>query len=232
MKLGIMQPYLFPYIGYFQLINSTDVFVLYDDVNYIKQGYINRNNILSNGTPLRITLPVINASSFKKINELEFSKETKKILKTLEQSYSKAPYYKAVFPMIHDVLTSPERKVSHLCGEGIKKTLEYLNIKKIIEYSSEIDYERERSASDKIISMAKIKSADCYINSIGGQELYNYDYFNLNNIKLSFIKMNNINYLQPCREFVPNLSIIDALMWCEPREICDMLNNYQLVTKS
>lgn len=89
MKIAIMQPYIFPYIGYFQLINAVDKFIIYDDVNYIKQGWINRNKILLNNEDYLFTFPLKNASSYKKINEIElsenlYSKWKIKFFKTLE----------------------------------------------------------------------------------------------------------------------------------------------------
>src|SRR5690554_1040537 len=92
MKLAVMQPYLFPYLGYFQLIHAVDLFVIYDDVAFIKQGYINRNSILSRGQPLRFTLPVPGASSNRKICELHYAEDAGKLLKTVAQSYARAPH--------------------------------------------------------------------------------------------------------------------------------------------
>ncbi|HCR3455045.1 TPA: WbqC family protein, partial [Proteus mirabilis] len=98
MILAVMQPYLFPYIGYYQLAYHSDMFIFYDDVNYIKGGYINRNNILTKNGPQLFTLPVKKASSFKKINELFYQEDTRKILTSISQAYSKAPYFTSVFP--------------------------------------------------------------------------------------------------------------------------------------
>ena len=100
MKLAVMQPYFFPYIGYWQLISAVDTFVIYDDVNYIKQGWINRNNIIGNDSNQLISLQVIGASSFKLINEIEVGNNSSKIIKTIQQTYKKAPYYENIFPLL------------------------------------------------------------------------------------------------------------------------------------
>lgn len=109
MTLAIMQPYLFPYIGYWQLINAVDTFVIYDDVNFIKQGYINRNSILSNGKSQQFTLELIGASSNKLIKEIEIGNNANKILKTIKQSYIKAPLFENVIILLEEILTNKEK---------------------------------------------------------------------------------------------------------------------------
>ena len=103
MKIAIMQPYFFPYLGYWQLMNIVDKFVIYDDVNYIKRGWINRNRILVEGKPFYIHVPVMKASQNKIINEMEVfvdSSLRKKELKTIELAYKKAPFFDSVYPLI------------------------------------------------------------------------------------------------------------------------------------
>ena len=108
MKLGIMQPYFFPYLGYFHLISAVDEFVLYDDVNFIKQGWISRNRIISNTGTQFLTLQLLGASSFKKINEIQTGNNKEKLVKSVYQSYSKAEYFKERFPLIEELLINPE----------------------------------------------------------------------------------------------------------------------------
>ena len=105
MRLGIMQPYFFPYIGYFQLINAVDKFVIYDDVNFIKGGWINRNRILLNDAAFMVNIPMIGASSFKRINEIYIGKNKEKILSTIQQAYKKAPYYNIIYPLMSEIIT-------------------------------------------------------------------------------------------------------------------------------
>ena len=229
MSYAVMQPYLFPYLGYYQLVNSVNTFVFYDDVNFIKRGYINRNNILSNGKSLRFTIPVINASQNKLINELSFDKNVKKILKTIEQSYKKAPYFEHVFPLVESVLNNENRRVDHLCAKSISVVFDYLGINKDFYFSSELEYNRDLSAADKLIAMADVLKSSDYINSPGGKSLYNKEYFAKKEISLSFIEIEKYEYSQNTGEFIPHLSMIDVLMWNSKVQIIELLTKYRLV---
>lgn len=229
MKVGIMQPYLFPYLGYFQLINAVDTFIIYDDVNYIKQGYINRNNVLVNGESKRITVPVPGASSFSKINELQFSSDVEKVLKTIQQAYSKKPFYADVYPLIEQVLLSPERSVPLVCQQAFREIFSYLEINKKLILSSELRYAREAGAADKVINICQAVGGNAYINSIGGRHLYESEFFAAKGLSLSFIKMQDISYRQGNHAFQPNLSVIDVLMHCSPDDIKAYLLRYDLL---
>lgn len=229
MKCAVMQPYLFPYLGYYQLISAVDKFVFYDDVNYIKGGYINRNTILSNGLPQRFTIPVDKASSFKKINELSFSDNIRKQIISIEQAYSKSPYFKDVYPLIESVLKSKKRDVTYLCGESIRKVYSYLDIEKDIFISSEMDYDRNQSAADKLLAISEVLTCREYVNSPGGKSLYSKSYFKKNGIDLSFIEMGKVKYNQGIRgDFIPNLSMIDVLMWNDKDSVVSLLSEYKL----
>lgn len=224
-----MQPYLFPYLGYYQLVNCVDTFILYDDVNYIKGGYINRNSILVKNKAQRFTLPVPSASSNKKIMDLSFSSETRKTLSTIQQAYSKAPYFEDVYPLIKSILESKDRNIAEVCRKSIALFFEYLAIEKSIIKSSNLDYDRNLPAVDRLVGITRKLQAKHYINSIGGQALYNKNNFSEHQIKLSFIKMDEIKYYQFQEEFIPNLSIIDILMWCDKEKIKSLLTEYKLI---
>jgi hypothetical protein len=228
MKLAIMQPYLFPYIGYFQLIYAADLFLIYDDVTYVKQGYINRNSIkLTNGTT-RFTVPVIGASSNRLISELEFSTEVAKVLKTIEQSYSKAPYFASVFPLIHEVLELENRSIASLCQRSYERIFSYLNIEKSFKKTSELRYDRTESAQSRLIELCHQFNADCYINAPGGRKLYAKPDFAEKGIDLRFIDSLSVHYSQGGRDFIPNLSIVDVLMNCSVDEVKWLLTRYEL----
>ncbi|PTO51476.1 hypothetical protein CWN94_21275 [Vibrio splendidus] len=229
MKFAVMQPYLFPYLGYYQLVNSVDKFIFYDDVTFIKGGFINRNNILSNGRAQRFTLPVPGLSSNVLINQLSFDKNVKKALKTIEQNYRKAPYFQDVYPIIERVLNSEDRSVEQICAKSVIVVFEYLDISKSFCFSSRLEYNRELSAAEKLVSMARIFKSSNYINSIGGKALYNKDYFSSQDIKLQFIKTKDYKYYQKSDEFVPNLSMIDVLMYNSKSDVIKLLNKYELI---
>lgn len=229
MKVGVMQPYLFPYLGYYQLVNCVDSFVLYDDVNYIKGGYINRNTILSNGKKQRFTLPVMKASSNQKIKNLLFTSNTEKLLKSIEHAYRKSNNFDTVYFLIKKVVESSDRSISEVCRKSISMVFDYLEIDKNLVKSSFLKYDRDLPADQRLIEITRSFKANHYVNSIGGKELYDKSFFELNNIKLSFIKMNNISYLQSGDIFVPNLSIIDVLMWCTKEEVRNLFDEYTLI---
>ncbi|MEJ2491637.1 MAG: WbqC family protein [Desulfuromonadales bacterium] len=229
MNLAVMQPYLFPYIGYFQLICASDLFLLYDDVSYIKQSYINRNSILMNGQLLRFTVPVPGASSNKTINQLSYSKDVRKVIETISQSYSKAPYYGETFPMISEILKDEERSISDLCLKSYSMIFSYLDLKKKFLKTSDLVYKRDLPAEDRIIELCKKFEADCYINSHGGAFLYSKENFMDADINLLFLKPEFHAYKQMSREFVPGLSIIDCLMNCAPSEVRFLFSKYELV---
>lgn len=228
MKYAVMQPYLFPYLGYYQLVYAADKFVFYDDVTFIKGGYINRNSILSNGLAQRFTIPVPGMSSNTLINELKFDNNVRKVLKSIQQSYTNAPFFEQVYPLVEGVLLCENRSVEYMCARSIVSVFEYLNIEKDIMFSSDLKYERTLSAPDKLIAMSKLLDADTYINTPGGKSLYDKDYFSKEQVNLFFIEMEDCEYQQGRNTFVPHLSMIDVLMWNEREKVKELLNKYRI----
>jgi hypothetical protein len=234
MKVALMQPYIFPYIGYFQLINSVDKFIIYDDVNYIKQGWINRNQILLNKQKAFFTVPLLDASSFKPIREVEinkmhYTKWRKKFFVSLEHAYKKAPHYSNVIELLNKTLTEEEQFISLLAVKSIRNTCLYLNINtEIVNTSS--DYGNSHlHGPERVIDICLKEKATHYINPIGGKDLYSKENFAENNILLSFIKTSHIKYLQSDNEFVPWLSIIDVMMFNSIEVAKCLLTKYSLV---
>ncbi|MFX4284298.1 WbqC family protein [Aliarcobacter butzleri] len=229
MTLAIMQPYLFPYIGYWQLINAVDSFVIYDDVNYINKGYINRNSILSNEKSQQFTLELIGASQNKLINEIEIGNNSKKLLKTIEMSYKKAPYFEIIFSIIEDIFHQEEKNLAKFIGYSLQKIANYLDIDTKFIYSSHIEKDNTLKAQDKILDICNKLEATTYINAIGGQELYSKEIFQEKKINLNFLKTELIKYKQFNNNFVPYLSIIDILMFNSVIEIKKIIYKYELV---
>ena len=229
MNLAVMQPYLFPYIGYFQLIYASDLFMLFDDVAYIKKGYINRNSIMLDGQPFRFTVPVPGASQNKKIYELSYSSDVNKVLKSIFRAYSKAQNFDSIYPMIERVLSQPVRNIADLCLISYKEIFSYLGLEKSFEKTSAINYNRDRPAQNRIIELCSKFNADRYINPIGGMDLYSREEFERQNLKLSFLKPELVEYNQLSSGFIPGLSIIDILMSCSPDEIRSLFTKYELV---
>lgn len=236
MKLGIMQPYLFPYIGYFQLINAVDNFVVYDDVQYIKNGWINRNAVLQSGgnaSSTQFTFSVRHDSFEKKINERQYSDafpiEAKRFLKTLYYTYHNAPYYADTVELIQEILAYNDRCVSQYNTYSLQKISAYLGIKTKFLQSSTLKIPSELKAQDRVLWVCKHLGATTYVNSIGGQSLYCKEVFTGEGLILHFLKVGDISYQQFSSVFVPNLSIIDVMMFNSPQEIGDLLNTYTLI---
>ena len=231
MKLGIMQPYFFPYIGYWQLLNAVDTYVVYDDVNYIKGGWINRNRILINEKPQFITVPVKKASSNSLINELEINRTTKfpdKQLKTLEINYKKALFFDDVMPILERVLKFDSQNLALFLYNSIAVVCDYLGIQTKLILSSDLDKDNSLKGKDKVLEICKILKADQYYNAIGGKELYDKDEFLANGISLQFLETGNISYSQFNTDFVSYLSIIDMMMHVSQSDIQDKLKQFSL----
>ncbi|WP_455537636.1 WbqC family protein [Terrisporobacter sp.] len=233
MKLGIMQPYFFPYIGYYQLINAVDKYIILDDVNFIKGGWINRNHILIHKEPKYINLPLKGGSRNVFINKMSVSSDLrlyKKNLKDLYINYRKAPYYEEVYPLLEEIILYKEENLAKWLENSIRKVCEYLEINTPIIVSSTIDKDYKLKCQDKVIDLCKKMNADEYVNAIGGQKLYSKEEFMLEGIKLNFLHTNNITYNQFCKNMIAkNLSIIDVMMFNSKKDIKKMLGEYTLI---
>ncbi|WP_201789958.1 WbqC family protein [Campylobacter sp. P0109] len=191
MKIAIMQPYLFPYIGYWQLINMVDEFILLDDVSFITRGYINRNSILLNGKDYLFSIPLNKPSQNKLIKDTQlkfFDKDKINFLKTINMPYKKAPYFHNAYPVIEKCILNDEINLSKYIDFSIKQICDYLSINTKISKSSNILKEESLKAQDRIIYINQVKKSTIYINPIGGLELYNKEDFLNNNIKLYFFE--------------------------------------------
>lgn len=235
MIVGIMQPYFFPYIGYFQLIAAVNKFVIYDDVNFIKGGWINRNNILINKKSSLFTVPLVKVSSNTPINEtkinLKFYNIWKvKFLRSLEHSYKKAPYFTEVCNLIKNVLEINENDlISKLAVNSIKNVIDYLQLDTEICETLENYNNKTKNGQERVLDICRIEQASQYINPIGGIELYSKNTFKENGIVLNFVKSKPIVYTQFDNNFSPCLSIIDVLMFNSVSDVNKMINQYELV---
>lgn len=229
MKVAIMQPYFFPYIGYFQLIHSVDAFVIYDDVNYIKGGWINRNYILSQSIRKIITLRLIGASQNKLINEIEICENQKKSYKTIQQNYSKTKNYSDTMGVIDNVYKKTDNNLARYLDFAIKEVCNYLELKAIWLTSSQIKKDNSLKGQEKVLEICRILGATQYINLPGGRHLYKPEYFAHHGIQLSFLQPNITPYNQDTSKFERNLSIIDVMMRNNQRECMKMLKEYIVV---
>jgi hypothetical protein len=226
MRLAIRQPYFFPYIGYFQLIKTVDTFVVYDDVNYIKQGWIARNRILCNGEESLFVLPVRGASSFKRINELDVVHNADKMLKTIRQCYSKAPYFMDVYAIVEQVLRSPERNLAIFLYEQLRIICAHLQMSTSFVLSSDIPTPPGLSGQDRVFDLCSRFDTTVYVNASGGRSLYSKKDFAARGIDLRFIETDEIRYRQFGERFVPRLSILDVLMFNSLERMEGLLERY------
>lgn len=219
MKIAVMQPYFFPYIGYFQLMASVDRFVLFDNVQYIRQGWINRNRILLNGQPSIITLPLKKGSRFNNINCRQISDVFShiKLLNQLREAYRHAPYQAEVFPLLESILDCERDNLFDYLLHSLNVLRDALSLNCEIIISSDIPIDHELRAQDKILAICKELNADFYINLPGGRALYDVETFEQQGVNLHFLQPEYLNYQQFTSNFVPWLSIIDVMMF-NPRE--------------
>lgn len=228
-----MQPYFMPYIGYWQLMNLVDQYVIYDDVNFIKGGWINRNRILVNGAPKYFNVPMLGSSSNVLINEVRVDHNAaviRKSLRSIEGAYKKAPYFDIVNPMLEEILWCGEDNIAKYIEHSFRVICKYLDIRTELIVSSDLDKDTTLKGQDKVIAICRLLGATEYYNAIGGRELYSYDAFRERGLQLKFVETKNIVYQQFDNTFQPNLSIIDMMMFNSRDKIREYLEAYTLIT--
>lgn len=229
-----MQPYFMPYIGYFQLIKIVDKFIFYDDVTFIKQGWINRNKILINNQAKMFSIPLSNASSHVLIkdvliSEIAYQKWRKSFFNSIVFSYKKAKNYSKINALIEKILEKRPEKISELAIKSVVEVAQYLDLKTEFEICSDVYSNTYLSGQNRVLDICINEKAITYINPVGGMELYSKSVFQEKNIELFFIKANKSVYPQFSEEFVPFLSIIDVLMFNDLEDIHKQLDNFTLL---
>ena len=232
MKIAIMQPYFCAYIGYYQLINSVDKFIICDNMQYTKKGWFNRNRILDNGTERIFTLPLKKDKSYINVNLRYLAdnsiREKIRILKQIQSLYKKAPFFEQNYPLVRRLFIQENNNLFDFIHFSVTELCSNLDIKTEIILCSSLDIDHELKSQNRIIEMCKFLKTDTYINSIGGKELYEKESFIKEGIDLKFIKSKKIEYTQFDHEFVPWLSIIDILMFNDIEKVKSYLNEYEL----
>jgi hypothetical protein len=227
-----MQPYFLPYVGYFQLIASVDLFVVYDNIQYSKGGWIHRNRMLRDGKAVWFSLPLKSDSDYLDVHQRElapsFSRD--KLLNQIASAYRRAPHFAETFPLIDRILRFEDSNLFRFVEQSIAKTCEHLGLTTEIMRSSEIAIDHGQKGQTKVIALCEAVGASTYINAIGGKELYSRDEFQSRGIELKFLKPTPFEYTQFGAEFVPWLSIVDVLMFNPIRDVRTWaLTHYQLV---
>lgn len=218
---SIMQPYFLPYLGYFQLIHASDLFVVYDNIKYTKKGWINRNRMIRNGDTAVFSLPLKSASDFLPISErvLADSFDRGKFVRQIEGAYAKAPEFKTVMPLVAGIINHPQNGLFDYIHHSLREICNYLEISTPMHVSSRTPVPDEAVGQDKVIALCKHFDSDAYLNLPGGRELYSAGDFEREGIELHFIEMDDRPYPQLADEFFPKLSILDVLMSVSAEEI-------------
>ncbi len=227
-----MQPYFCAYIGYYQLINSVDKFVICDNMQYTKKGWFNRNRILDNGTDRMFTIPLKKDNRYLNANLRYLADnsitERMRILKQIQSLYKKAPFFSQNYPLFRRLFIQENNNLFDFIHFSVIELCSIFDIKTQIILSSSLDIDQELKSQDRIIEMCKYLKTDTYINAIGGKELYDKESFNKEGIDLKYIRTKKIEYDQFDHDFVPWLSIIDILMFNDIEKVKGYLNEYEL----
>lgn len=223
-----MQPYFFPYIGYFQLISEVNIFVLYDKVSYRKSSWLQRNRIKDKGTsqPLYLSVPVQHHSSKKLIENVRITEndDWKTQFKNLiYYNYKRAPFFDEVFEFIVELIFNDEKSLHKYNGNILLNISEKLGIMTSIIIENEAHEQVEANLRNmhipnelrkqqRVIQLCKLYDSKDYINPINGMSLYDFDFFERHNTQLHFMEAERIEYPQFTQPFCENMSIIDVLM--------------------
>ena len=249
-----MQPYFMPYIGYFQAISAVDKYILYSNLNFIKEAWMNRNRLLLNdGRIYQFTVPLQHKSSNSLIRDIMVDNSkpwARNLLTTISSNYKKAPFFEETYPLVESLLTSEHQSLTLLNSSTIKAIAHHLDISTVIEDDNSrfLEMEDKLSRLDegydelpdlrltspikkvaRVIEMCRMEGADFFVNAIGGQALYSKEELQQYGIELHFIKTDEITYKQHRDHFEPNLSIIDVMMFNGKEGTKQLLKEYTLV---
>ena len=228
-----MQPYLFPYIGYYQLMHAVDRFVVYDDVTFIKQGWINRNRLLSNGSAVYFTVPLRRHSTDALIRDVEINDSHKplwraRLLKTFANVYRRAPSFDRVYPLVERVIGGPFTRIADMARASLREVVDHLGMSVSVVESAAVYGNSHLKGQARVIDTCLAERAADYVNAIGGQALYSREAFLAHGIRLQFLSTAPIEYRQFNTPFVPSLSVIDLLMFNAPEQARELLTRYEI----
>ena len=234
MRIAIMQPYFMPYIGYFQLIKASERFILFDDVQFIRHGWIARNRVLKPDAGWQYVIIPLQAHNqntlIKNIFITEKVEWKNKLLRQLEHYKKKAPFYKNTIDLLRCCFEYNNLSIVEFNGNCLKVICDYLDIPFKVEISSKMnfDYSNVNDAGEWALRISEQLGANSYLNPSGGVELFDPVKFSSKGIELNFLETNLLEYSQrrPC--FESALSIIDVLMFNSKDEINRYLDFFSL----
>lgn len=230
MKLGIMQPYWFPYVGYWQLIKAVDIFVVYDTIQYTKKGWVSRNRFLLNGRDEVFSISLAADGSELDIRDREVapSFDPGKLLRRLEGAYRKAPCFTEVFRLVQSLIEHPDRNLFGYINHSISGVCDYLGVSTPRLVASTVEHGERLQGKDRVLSLCRTLGANEYLNPIGGLDLYDRREFDRQGVRLQFLRARSVEYPQFGHPFVPWLSIVDVLMFNPRDRVQDMLDQFDI----
>ncbi|MCG2644012.1 MULTISPECIES: WbqC family protein [Bradyrhizobium] len=232
MKLAIMQPYFLPYIGYYQLISAVDLFIVYDNVKYVKKGWINRNRMLVNGKDALFSLPLKKDSDALDIRDRELAADfdRAKLLNQWQGAYRTAPFFKQTFPLLEEIVGFQDPNLFRYLFNSLQMTCEHLGLKTSFKISSEVPIDHSLKFQDRVLALCEAEGTQKYINAIGGLELYDANAFSARGIEFRALRARPFPYQQFGQPHVPYLSIVDLLMFNSVSKLGEIIaENYDLV---
>jgi hypothetical protein len=231
MTIAIFQPYFLPYIGYWQLLAMVDGFVVYDNIEYTKKGWINRNRFLQGGADAYFTVPIKKASDFLTVAERQVADDfdRDKLLRALAASYRKAPQFETVYPLVERIVRAPLGNLFDYVHHSLVEVARFLEIATPLVRSSTIAIDHTLKSEQKVLAICQALGADRYLNPIAGQALYSQAAFAAASIQLDFVQPRPIVYPQFGGPFVPNLSILDVLMFNAKPAVRAMLSEVDVI---
>jgi len=223
MNLAIMQPYFLPYVGYFQLVSAVDHFVFYDDAQFIKNGWIERNRYLLDGQAKWFGVPLAKGRHDARINErhvsASFSREI--VLNKLAFAYRNAPFRVWGLDLVEDLLSQVGPDIARFNGRVLQRLCSILELNTRFSWASDLVFDDACRGESRVIAIASALGASTYINPVGGMHLYDQRRFNDHGLELRFISPRLHEYRQFAGDFVPALSILDLLMFNSVEQVSD-----------
>lgn len=238
MKMGIMQPYFLPYLGYFSLIKNTDEFILLDTVQFIRHGWIERNRILKQQEGWQyIKVPLVKHSKSTLIKDIEIKSEIdwrEKIFSQLVHYKKKSPFYYETIQTLERAFDIETNSIVKLNENILNVICDYIGIKKNIKVFSEMNLKinKPEAPDEWALNICKaINNVEEYWNPEGGIKFFDINKYIDSGITVKFIKMNLSSYSQRRNSFEAGLSIVDVMMFNEPRKINNMLDEFVFLNK-
>lgn len=230
----LMQPYFFPYIGYYSLIDKADIFIVCDEVQYIRQGWMNRNRILNCNTEFHyICMPVIKAPQKTAIKDIRIDQQLQwktKLRQDLTRYRNYGRYYKNAMEVIEACLAYETDSLTAFHVNSMKQVMAYVGIEGRIEVLSEMNLKLPeiKAADEWGLYVTKALGGKTYCNPPGGMNFYSSQKYTQNGVEILFV----INKLAPYNQgrdyFVPGMSMIDAMMFISPSQILEHVKNYEV----